>query len=134
MAKNPPDERLVYLALKEVFLGPDAQLRKRKKVHKLIVKHQTKANIKILIQEHNIDNVCQVAMVLLEEQVFESTLKAKIRFPEVFEVSPNQTAERAISELEVARSEDAAIQVVIDGHQDENVGKEGNVATSCTDE
>ena len=65
-----------------------------------------------LIEAHNIDNVCNAAKTLLEQQIFESTLKAKIRFPEVFEVSPAQSAERAASEQEAARTEADAIQIV----------------------
>lgn len=102
--KNPPDERLVYLALKNVFRGADAQLRKSKKIRELILKRQSSIDVRDLIDAHNIDNVCNVAKSLLEQQLFESTLKAKIRFPEVFEVSPAQSAERSASEREAART------------------------------
>jgi hypothetical protein len=51
-----------------------------------------------------------VAKGLLEEQIFESTLNAKIKFPEVFEVSPAQSAERTASEAEAARTEADAIK------------------------
>ena len=94
MARNLPDERLVYLALKTHFMGADAQVRKLKKVRDVIQKYQHHVDIQDLIQEHNIDDVCTTAKALLEQQIFESTLKAKIRFPEVFEVSPAQSAER----------------------------------------
>ena len=117
MAKNPPDERLVYLALKDIFRGADAQLRRPKKVRELIQKHQRRTDVRNLIQEHNIDNVCNAAKVLLEQQVFESTLKAKIRFPEVFEVSPVQSAEREASEAEAAKTEAEAIRDVAEGRQ-----------------
>src|SRR4051812_21134924 len=87
MAKNPPDERLVYLALKNVFKGPDAGLRIAKKIRKLIQKHldDGDAEVRALVAEHNIDNVCNTAKALLQDEIFASTLKAKIRFPEVFE-------------------------------------------------
>lgn len=42
---------------------------------------------------------------LLESQVFDSTLKAKIRFPELFDISPAQGAKREASEAEAARDE-----------------------------
>ena len=109
MPKNPPDERLVYLALKNTFRGADAQLRKPKKIRELILKRQNDIDVKDLIREHNIDNVCNVARSLLEQQIFESTLQAKIQFPEVFEVSPAQTAERSASEEEATRTEANAI-------------------------
>jgi hypothetical protein len=115
MAKNLPDERLVYLALKGVFQGQDVHVRQEKKVRKLIEKQQNHTDIKQLVQTYSLDSLCQTAKVLLKDQVFESTLKAKIRFPEVFEVSPDQTAERAISEYEASKHEDAAIQSVAEG-------------------
>jgi hypothetical protein len=88
MAKNPPDERLVYLAFKNVFKGANAQVRRPKKIRDLVQEYEDQSSIRDLIQEHTFDKVCHVAKGLLEQQIFESTLKAKIRFPEVFEVSP----------------------------------------------
>ena len=108
--RNQPDERSVYLALNNIFRGADAQLRKPKKIRELILKCRHHINVRNLIEAHNIENVCNVAKNLLEQQIFESTLKAKIRFPEVFEVSPAQSAERSVSEQEAARSEADAIQ------------------------
>lgn len=117
MAKNPPDERLVYLALKNIFKGTNAQLRGPKKVQNYIEKHQNEDGISTLITEHNIDNVRNCAHKLMKEGVFESTLKAKMRFPEVFEISPAQSAEREASEAEAARSEADAIRDIAEGHQ-----------------
>ena len=110
---NQPDERSVYLAFNNVIRGTDAQLRKQKKIREFILKQQTNANVKALIESHNIEDVCNVVRSLLEQRVFESTLRAKIRFPEVFEVSPAQSAERSASEKEAARSEADAIQVAV---------------------
>lgn len=120
MAKNPPDERLVYLALKNVFKGPDAQLRIAKKIRKLIQKYLDNgdAEVRALVAEHNIDNVCNTAKALLQDEIFASTLRAKIRFPEVFEVSPAQTAERVASEAEAARTDADAIRDAAEGHQE----------------
>ena len=120
MTRNPPDERLVYLALKNTFRGADAQLRKSRKIRELILKSQKNNDVKDLIKEHNIDNVCNAAKALLEEQIFESTLKAKIRFPEVFEVSPAQSAERSTSEAEAARNEANAIRVAAEGQRSDD--------------
>jgi len=53
---------------------------------------------------------------LLEEDIFASTLKAKIRFPEVFDVSPAQSAEQSASEVEAAKSEADAIKHAAEGH------------------
>jgi hypothetical protein len=40
--------------------------------------------------------------MFLDHQVFESTLKAKIRFPEVFEVSPAQRSQQPIGTIRSA--------------------------------
>ena len=115
MGKNQPDERLIYLALKNTFKGADAQVRKPKKIRELIQKQQQSRDVRDLVHAHNLDNVCNVAKVLLDQQIFESTLKAKTRFPEVFEVSPAQSAERSASEEEAARTEADAIKVAAEG-------------------
>ena len=62
--KSPPDERIV-LALKNVSKGPDAHVRKVKEIRDLVLKRQHMLFVNELIKEHNIDNVCQVAKVLL---------------------------------------------------------------------
>ncbi|KAI0191402.1 hypothetical protein EV127DRAFT_363792 [Xylaria flabelliformis] len=67
--KNPPDERVVYLALKNVFKGKNAE--------------------------------------------------AKIRFPEVFDVSPAQSADRAASEAEAAINEANAIKGVVHAYSED---------------
>ena len=117
MAKNLPDERLVYLALTNVFKGADAQVRNLKKIRERIQKNQHYGGVQDLINEHNLDSVSSTAKVLLEQNIFESTLKAKIRFPEVFEVSPAQSAERAASEAEAAKTEAHAIRDAAEGRQ-----------------
>jgi lipoate synthase len=66
MTKDPPDERLVYLALTNTFKATEAQVRKTKKVRELIVKKQHNVNVRNLIREHNLDNVCNMAKALLE--------------------------------------------------------------------
>lgn len=113
--KNPPDERVVYLAFKNVFKGSNAKVRQPKSIRKLILKNQNQSEVASLIKAHNIDTICNTTRVLLSEQLFESTLKAKHRFPEVFDVSPAQSAERGASEAEAARNEANAIQDAIEG-------------------
>jgi len=117
MTKNQPDEKLVYLALKNIFKGNEAQVRKAKKVRELMSKRQHNNDVKNLIRQHNFDNVCNVAKALLEKQVFESTSKAKIRFPELFEVSAAQSAERSASEAKAAKTEADAIRVTGEGQR-----------------
>ncbi|KAL2366233.1 hypothetical protein RJZ56_000881 [Blastomyces dermatitidis] len=117
--KNPPDERVVYLALKNIFKGPNAHVRQPKIIRKLIGRSQNQGDVANLVKAHNIDTICNTARTLLTEQIFESTLKAKIRFPEVFDVSPVQSAEREASEVEAARNEANAIKDAVHGHQED---------------
>lgn len=114
--KDPvPDERVVYLSLKNLFKGQNALIRKATSVRKLVVKHKAQGDIADLVREHNLDVVCNLARKLLTEEVFESTVKAKIRFPELFDPSPAQSAEKESSEAEAARNEADAIQRALQG-------------------
>lgn len=67
MTNNFPDERVVYLALKEFFKGADAQIRRAKKVREVVQKAQNNIDVRDLIQQHNIENVCNVTKTLLEQ-------------------------------------------------------------------
>lgn len=129
MAQIPPDERTVYLAFKNVFKGIDAQTRTDKTIKKKIQKHEDGSEeIRALLQEHNLDNVRKSIKTLLEGDIFGSTLKAKMRFPELFDVSPAQSAERAASEAEAARTEADAMRDVTVGPQ------VGSVSTTVNEE
>ncbi|MCJ1263057.1 hypothetical protein MMC22_002927 [Lobaria immixta] len=92
MAKRLPDQRL--------------------SVRRSLEAHQ--ASINFLTQEFSLDVITSVAKELLQEGIFESTSRAKLRFPELFETTPAQNLERAASEAEVARSEAAAIEKAIE--------------------
>lgn len=116
--KNPPpDERVVYLALKNVFKGQDAGIRQSKAVKKLVQENKEQENVASLLRDHGLDVVCNAARTLLVNEIFASTLKAKIRFPELFDLSPTQTAEREASEAEAARYEASAIENAVKGRQ-----------------
>ena len=117
-AMNKPDERLVYLALRSVFSGEDAKIRSAKTIRKQIQKHLQREDVKALMQNHNTDHVYSTAKELLEDSIFESNLRAKIRFPELFSISPAQSADREQSEEEAARSEANAIRDAAEGRLD----------------
>jgi hypothetical protein len=121
---NKPDERLVYLALRSVFIGNDANIRSAKAIRNQIKKHQQNEDVKALMKNHSQDHVYGTTKELLEDRVFESTLRAKIRFPEVFSISPAQSADREQSEEEAARSEANAIKNAAEGRLD-NLGPIG---------
>jgi len=110
MAQHEPDERLVYLACQHIFRGSNSLIRKRKNVMSLIQRNQPA--LTDILREHNIERTCDVAKRLLEKHVFDSTLNARIRFPELFDVSPTQSAEREASEAEAARDEANAVREI----------------------
>jgi hypothetical protein len=110
MDPNDPDERLVYLACQHIFRGSHSQVRKRKTVKNLI--QENERALTDILRQYNIDRTCKVAKKLLEDKVFGSTYRAKIRFPELFDVSPTQSAEREASEAEAARDEANAVREV----------------------
>ncbi|KAL2802729.1 hypothetical protein BJX63DRAFT_440654 [Aspergillus granulosus] len=85
MAQSDPDESLVYLACQHIFHGPNSMVRQRKNVKSLI--QQNQPALTDLLREYNMDRT------------------SEIRFPELFDVSPAQSAEREASEAETAREE-----------------------------
>jgi hypothetical protein len=110
MGQNDPDERLVYLACQHIFRGSHSHVRRLKVIRSLI--QENKPSLADILREHNIDRTIKVVKKLLDDQVFDDTLKAKIRFPELFDVSPTQSAEREASEAEAARGEASAVREI----------------------
>jgi len=96
MAKNPSDKRLVYLAFKNFFKGPDAQLRTTKKIRKLTQKHLDNGDgaARALVAEHNIETP--------REACFKPRFshQPKRRSPEV---SPAHSVPRDVKQQEVIR-------------------------------
>lgn len=111
MAVPTPDKRVVYLHCRPIFSGADAQLRRQKKVRQLLTRK--KASISTLTHEFSIDAICIIAKELLEDGVFGSETKARLRFPELFKTSEAQLAERQASEALAAQSEAEAIEELI---------------------
>ena len=119
MAKQrSPDGRLVYLHCSSIFSGPNAHIRRHKKISQLLQKHQS--SIKILTKEFSLPAIAAVAKELLDEQVFESLPRARLRYPELFHQSETQEAERAASEAEIIRVEAEAAQNIVLTSDDED--------------
>jgi len=116
MAVRLPSEELIYTALKDVFKGNAALVRKPKKVKELIEKSSSKA-IKHLRRDYGTERILCTTKVLLEQGIFQSTLKAKERFPKICEVTHSQRAARKSSNAEAARCEVVAVPNVIKEQQ-----------------
>ena len=110
MTYAPVDRRRVYLACKAIFTGNNAQLRKQKKIRELVDKH--KGALNPLIRDFGVPKVVDILRVLLDSGVFQSDLKAKIEFPELFRSSPDRTVQRAESENNAARSAAEALEEI----------------------
>lgn len=115
--QRSPDGWLVYLHCSSIFSGANAQVRKTKKISQLLEKH--KASIKILTREFTLPAIATVTKELLEERIFESLPRARLRYPELFQPSETQEAERAASEAEVLRLEAEAAQDIVLTSDDE---------------
>jgi hypothetical protein len=112
MVPSDPDERLIYLACQHIFRCANSQVRKLKTVKGII--RQNQIALTDILREYDINHTSTVAKKLLEGEVFDSTLKAKIRFPELFDISPTQSAEREASEAEAARDEANTVREISD--------------------
>ncbi|RYP85783.1 hypothetical protein DL769_000891 [Monosporascus sp. CRB-8-3] len=136
MAQQPIDKRRVYLACRGVFTGDKAHIRQLKKVRKVIEEHKT--SLRTLIDDLGKDKTIETVRDLLERRIFESELRAKIEFPELFHSSPNQEIQREASENDAARTAAEAINeiasVEAEADTDDEVGEatvvNGNEAES----
>lgn len=108
MAYSSADGRRVFLAYRTVFTGPHAQIRKSKKVREVIEQHR--GSFQTLIRDFGFDKVADIVKTLLDQRVFESELKAKIAFPELFQTSLARDVHRNESENDAARSAAEALE------------------------
>lgn len=93
-----------------IFQGQDSQIRKPASIKRLVTKHQEEPQVAQLLEQYSAPIIYDKLRTLLGDQVFESTLKAKEEFPELFEVSRARSAERAISEAEAAADHAKAVE------------------------
>lgn len=106
-----PQRQAVYLCCQNLFRGDNGRVRNPRKIKRMLEKnHPAIASLRV---RHTFGDICDVARQLLEEGLFESTIKAEICFPDLFRVSPDRNAQRAESEAEAARSEAEAIEEAI---------------------
>ncbi|KAL6712890.1 hypothetical protein ACLMJK_009602 [Lecanora helva] len=98
--------RKVFLAARDVFNGPNSQIRDRGMVIDVIMRNERP--LREIIQSFSRLIVCDIIFYLLTKQVFESELKAKLAFPELYSVPSVRKLQRQASELEAARSEQEA--------------------------
>ncbi|KAN0068548.1 hypothetical protein V8E54_013272 [Elaphomyces granulatus] len=108
MTYSSADKRRVYLACRPIFTGNNALLRKQKKIRELLDKH--KSPLHPLVRDFDINKIVEILKILLEKEIFQSEVKAKIEFPELFQSSPERSVQRTASENDAARSMAEALE------------------------
>ncbi|EXL89922.1 hypothetical protein FOIG_16795 [Fusarium odoratissimum NRRL 54006] len=108
------DDQIIYQATKDIFIGQKAKFRKLGPVKKSIGSHLRKGSlVQQLVTQYGADAIHQPVLKLLSDRVYESTSIASERFPDLFEPSTAQTAARSLLEAEATRSEQAALEGII---------------------
>ncbi|KAI6086747.1 hypothetical protein F4821DRAFT_237878 [Hypoxylon rubiginosum] len=110
MVHNIADRRRVYLAYRAIFAGDRALLRKPKKVREEVEKRPSV--LASLKSDLSTEKVLEILRDLLERRIFESELKAKVEFPDLFHLSPKQEAKREASEIVAAKSTAEALEEI----------------------
>jgi hypothetical protein len=95
MANPPLTETLVYSTLKHIFTGDPIPPSTLKTIRKRIEKFRD-AKIGALIEKHGVESIAKVAKVLVDDQIFQSTAKAKLRFPDIVHVLPPSQDNKSI--------------------------------------
>lgn len=115
----------VYLACRAIFSGPKAQLRKKKLVVQEIQDHRAALASLDGIAD---DEIVEIVRDLLEKQVFESDLKARLHFPKLFQSSVERDTLREASEVDAAQSVAEILEeVATDGEDNGDVEAEAEV-------
>ena len=104
---KPERRRRIFLAARTVFVGHEARVRDRAAIKAVISRHP--AALKSLQQNFGEQIVVDVIWTLLDNGIFESELKAKLAFPELYQPSQVRNLQHHASEQEVARSEAEAL-------------------------
>ncbi|RKL43128.1 hypothetical protein BFJ72_g4541 [Fusarium proliferatum] len=107
------NERIIYEATKDIFNGQNAKMRDRGAVRALINSNSRTGTVMLrVVNKHGFDTVSQAVLKLLSDKVYESTLIARQRFPDLFEASTSQTAAETQVKAEAATTGQAALKSV----------------------
>ena len=122
------ERRRVFLAYRALFAGERAMLRKSKKVREVVQKH--KSSFQPLIREFGNDKIIGILKELLAGRIFQSELRAKVEFPELFRSSPARDVQRTTSENDAARSEAEALEEIasLEGKEDDLAGNQAEIS------
>lgn len=109
-------------------------LRKSKKVREVVEKH--KSSFQPLIKEFGNDKIIGILKELLAGRIFQSELRAKVEFPELFRSSPARDVQRTTSENDAARSEAEALEEIasLEGKEDDLAENQAETTQDDEDE
>ncbi|KAF6814843.1 ubiquinol-cytochrome-c reductase cytochrome c1 [Colletotrichum sojae] len=102
MTYTKDERQRVYTTCRAIFSGNAALLRKPKTVRKELINNQKP--LEHLFHEFGEARLTEIARQLLESRIFESDLRAKVEFPDLFRTSALQDAQREASEADAAKS------------------------------
>ncbi|KAF4908253.1 hypothetical protein CGCVW01_v012305 [Colletotrichum viniferum] len=102
MSYTLEERQRVYRTCRAIFSGHAALFRKPKKIKETLL--QNRGLLKHIFQEFDEVKLADIVKQLLENRLFESDLRAKVEFPELFRTSPQQDAQREASEVDAAKS------------------------------
>jgi hypothetical protein len=111
ISHSSAENRRVFIAYRSLFSGPNANIRKPKKIQSLVQEHAS--SFKPLLNDLGSEKTMEILKILLDTRVFESDIQAKIAFPELFQTTPARNVQRAALENEVARSEREALEELV---------------------
>ena len=94
--------RRVYVACRPIFSGHDSRVRRARKVKELV--NNSKKSLEPLLRDFGEQTLINILRDLLEDRIFESELRAKVVFPELFRPSPLRDVQRQAVEVKAARS------------------------------
>ncbi|KAF4878826.1 hypothetical protein CGCSCA1_v002223 [Colletotrichum siamense] len=102
MSYTLEERQRVYRTCRAIFSGDAALFRKPKKIKETLL--HNRGSLKHVFQEFGEVKLADIVKQLLENRLFESDLRAKVEFPELFRTSPQQDAQREASEADAAKS------------------------------
>ncbi|KAL2801618.1 hypothetical protein BJX63DRAFT_416942 [Aspergillus granulosus] len=118
MASTLEQRYHIYLACKAIFSAQNAAIRKRKIIQKRLEDHRS--SLQSLIPNFDLNKVVTTCQALLEKQVFQSEIKAKLEFPELFIPMLDRDSQHLATEKEAARSEAEMIEEIAMNYERED--------------
>lgn len=101
MSHSPATKRSVFVAYRPIFTGLRAEIRQAPAIRKVVEEHGK--SFKTLIDQLGLEPIIEILKLLLGQSVFESNIKAKIAFPELFHTLQVRDAQHTVLEQVAAR-------------------------------